>query len=188
MPNPRVLQYLQNVGANASAHSGRELLDHLLGVHRVLQEWSARPALCDAGLFHSVYGTESYSVKTLPISRRREIEGLIGTEAENLVYLFCAKDGERFIASLSSGTPYSIYDRIENKIVPISPEGFSDLTELSMANVLEQIPYVAGFLGKHRIATELTRWNGARGVVSKQAEAALLRGLALYDDYEFPGV
>jgi hypothetical protein len=45
--------------------------------------------ICDAGLFHSVYSTERYELKAIPLSMRDEVRQLIGDEAESLVGLFC---------------------------------------------------------------------------------------------------
>ena len=59
------------------------MFDHLLGTRRLLVEWEARPALCDAGLFHSVYSTEYYELKAIPLSMRDEVRQLIGDEAES---------------------------------------------------------------------------------------------------------
>lgn len=47
-------------------HSGNNPLEHLLGTYTILRGWNAREALCDAGLFHSLYGTESYKETTIP--------------------------------------------------------------------------------------------------------------------------
>jgi (p)ppGpp synthase/HD superfamily hydrolase len=64
-------------------HSEVGLFDHLLGTRQLLVEWKARPALCDAGLFHSVYSTEHYELKAIPLSMRDEVRQLIGDEAES---------------------------------------------------------------------------------------------------------
>src|SRR5580704_14622773 len=83
------VQFLRGVNIEAREHSERGLLDHLLGTRQLLLEWGARPVLCDAGLFHSVYGTEGYKHATLPLSMRSRVQELIGNEAESLVWLFC---------------------------------------------------------------------------------------------------
>ena len=45
--------------------------------------------MCDAGLFHSIYGTEGFQGFTLPFDRRDDIRALIGDRAERLVWVFC---------------------------------------------------------------------------------------------------
>jgi hypothetical protein len=47
---------LREANTEGMQHSDRGLLDHLFGTRQLLVEWEARAALCDAGLFHSVYG------------------------------------------------------------------------------------------------------------------------------------
>jgi hypothetical protein len=54
----RRIQFREAAGIGRMKHSERGLLQHLLGTHALLGDWGARTALCDAGLFHSVYGTE----------------------------------------------------------------------------------------------------------------------------------
>src|SRR6476660_80567 len=83
------LRFLRNASTEGMPHSDCGLFDHLLGTRQLLVEWEARPALCDAGLFHSVYSTEHYELKALPLSRRDEVQQLIGDEAESLAFLFC---------------------------------------------------------------------------------------------------
>ena len=43
-----------------SNHSGRLRSDHLINVYRLLKEEGYSEEVCDAGLFHSIYGTEVY--------------------------------------------------------------------------------------------------------------------------------
>src|SRR6058998_441559 len=48
------IRFLRKANIEGLPHSDRGLLDHLLGTRQLLVEWAARPAACDAGLFHSV--------------------------------------------------------------------------------------------------------------------------------------
>ena len=70
-----------------SNHSGRLLSDHLINVYRLLKEEGYSEEVCDAGLFHSIYGTEVY--KQSSVEDRNLICSIIGEEAERLVHLFC---------------------------------------------------------------------------------------------------
>jgi hypothetical protein len=47
------------------------LLDHLIGVRQVLAGGQARPSLCDAGLFHSVYGDAGVDLDLTPLPGAR---------------------------------------------------------------------------------------------------------------------
>lgn len=50
--------------------------EHLKGVQSVLRCWGSDLALCDAGLFHSIYGTEGFQGYKLPFSRRQDIRNV----------------------------------------------------------------------------------------------------------------
>jgi hypothetical protein len=81
--------------ADKVRHSGRTLFDHLCGTHELLREWGNRSDVCDAGLFHSIYGTRHFRHRAWPLDDRKTIVGLIGPEAEELAYLFCTADRPR---------------------------------------------------------------------------------------------
>src|SRR5438093_12776894 len=80
------LRFLREANTEGMPHSDRGLFDHLLGTRQVLVEWGARPALCDAGLFHPIYSTEHYEQTAVALPRRDEVRQLIGEEAESLVW------------------------------------------------------------------------------------------------------
>lgn len=75
-------------------HSGKTFYQHLLNVYTALKDAGASPEVCDAGLFHSIYGTEFYSFQSNRITRD-VVRGMIGEYAEGLVYVFCTSK-ERF--------------------------------------------------------------------------------------------
>ena len=94
------LRFLRKANTEGMPHSDCGLFDHLLGTRQLLVEWEARPALCDAGLFHSIYSTEHYELKAIPLTMRDEVRQLIGDEAESLVWLFCMMRRETFYQNL----------------------------------------------------------------------------------------
>ena len=58
------LRLLRRLGFDTLEHDSHvPFLAHLVGTARVLRSWGSRPALCDAGLFHSAYGTEYFPVE-----------------------------------------------------------------------------------------------------------------------------
>ena len=58
----------------ALKHNGEEAFDdHLIGVQSVLRSWGAPETLCNAALFHSIYGTEGFQGYKLPLSHRAEV-------------------------------------------------------------------------------------------------------------------
>jgi len=86
-----------------SPHGTRKLSDHLLGVYKLLEDEGAPQEVCDAGLFHSIYGTEIYKHKTL--TSRDIVRSLIGDEAENLAHMFCELKLPRETAIYEIGDP-----------------------------------------------------------------------------------
>src|SRR6185295_17698861 len=100
-------------------------------------------ALCDAGLFHSIYSTDHYELKAFPLSRRGEVQQLIGDEAESLVFLFCMMRRESLYDNLRKGRDFSVQHRLTGEWLPLTEDQFRDLITLSFANCLEAYPRCA---------------------------------------------
>src|SRR5205814_2363153 len=107
------VHFLRAENIQALEHSERGLLDHLLGTRQLLVAWGSRPALCDAGLFHSVYGTEGYRWAALPLSGRTELQELIGREAESLAWLFCVMRRDTLVANLGRREGFAVGHRLD---------------------------------------------------------------------------
>ena len=89
MSDPR-LAFLRAEGIDSVRHNSHEdLLPHLLGTSALLERWGARRAVVDAGLFHSVYGTEYFRTESVDATRRDAVREVIGEEAEAIVWLWC---------------------------------------------------------------------------------------------------
>ena len=134
------LRFLRRASTEQMPHSEVGLFDHLLGTRRLLVEWEARPALCDAGLFHSIYSTDHYELKAIPLSMRDEVRRLIGGEAESLVWLFCMMRRETLYQNLNQDQDLSIQHRLTDEWIPLTEGQFRDLVTLSFANCLEAFP------------------------------------------------
>jgi len=113
-----VIEFLLDNGAAENAHSGRDLLDHLLGTAELLMQWECDKDLVLAGLCHSIYGTDSYHTVTIDPSKRDEVRALIGEKAERLAWEFGNRKNPR------------ITSFIENKEL--------DLVIIECANLIEQ--------------------------------------------------
>jgi hypothetical protein len=131
------IAFLEARGAAAHSHSLSNLMAHLIGTRRWLASWGAGVDLCAAGLFHSMYGTESYAVATIDPALRTLVQGVIGREAERLVYIFSVMSRESFDAALGASTRW-IVDRTSGEPVELDEPTFRDLCTLSAANWLEQ--------------------------------------------------
>ena len=138
----RSIEFLRTRGTNEIEHSGRTLLDHLIGTRQQLVEWGARPTLCNSGLFHSVYGTEHFEAQPVPLSMRTEVRELIGEEAEHLAWLFCFMRRETFNENLARQRGFRVQDRIDGNWHLLTHDEFRDLANLTVANALEALPHL----------------------------------------------
>jgi hypothetical protein len=139
------LRFLREANTETMPHSDRGLFNHLLGTQQLLVDWGSRPALCDAGLFHSIYSTEHYEQQALPLARRGEVRQLIGDEAESLVWLFCMMRREAFFLELGKDRSPSVQHRETGEQIPLNGTQHQDLLTLLFANSLEPFPRCSWF-------------------------------------------
>jgi len=132
------LELLQRYHADATEHSGRHLIDHLLGTFRLLESWGNAPEICRAGLFHSIYGTNIFTVKSAGFDQRPAIRDAIGAAAERLAFLFCTT--ERPVAFLRAAIEknYALADIVHGGSSAVDPAELNALIEIEVANFLEQ--------------------------------------------------
>lgn len=131
--------YLIKLGTNEVAHpSNSDFLSHLIGVYHWLAQWGCPEQVMLAGLFHSVYGTQAFQEFALPVSRREEIQVLIGESAERLVYAYCAMTYQSLGESLrGSGAP-RLWDRFEDYRLDMTEQEFTQLLWVKLADIMEQ--------------------------------------------------
>jgi hypothetical protein len=157
--------FIKETIPEALQHTGMAAFDeHLKGVQSVLRNWGAEQHVSDAGLFHSIYGTQGFQGFKLSFSKRAAIRALIGPKAERLVWIFCMADRltvdklvekhyNRYCAKQTDGSessvdiaapenePLLISSRLELGNIPIA---FADeaewlsFVELTLADWLEQ--------------------------------------------------
>lgn len=51
-----------------------------------MRDLGACPDLVNAGLYHSIYGTQGFQAFTVPLTKRSEIQNIIGERAELICY------------------------------------------------------------------------------------------------------
>ncbi len=150
--------FLRELGAAQISHSENTYLAHASGVYRDLKSWGCSQELCDAGMFHSIYGTELFQKFTLPLERRSEVRELIGARAERLAYLNCCMVRSCFDESLKREQgPYTVKDRFLQREVELSKEDYDDLCRIHLCDWLEQV-------GRS------DRWNLRRDAFRRMAE------------------
>lgn len=108
-------------------------LSHLLGTRRVLVAWGERPALCDAGLFHSAYGTEYF----LPdvTADPDEVRSVIGAEAEAIARTWCTIRRD----TLGAEEPFTAVERDSGEVLTLGRRLAGDIATLWAADTVEQI-------------------------------------------------
>ena len=133
-------------------HTGSEAFDaHLRGVQAILRYWDAPSHLYNAGLFHSIYGTEGFQGFALPLSDRDAIIDLIGAQAEKLCWIFCMVDRSTVDKTVfnwnvedvtsSEEAQYTFFARPElgRFAIHINKEEWIDFIELTLSDWLEQV-------------------------------------------------
>ena len=152
-PSPRGarLEVLRRLGFGELEHDSHvPFLSHLLGTRRLLADWGERPAMVDAGLFHSVYGTE-YFAPDRP-AEREEVRDLIGTEPEEVAWTWCTIRRD----TLDLSGPITVVDRRDGAVRTLTDQLAADVATLWAADTVEQVarmePDERGFaLGLSRV-------------------------------------
>lgn len=180
MIDQKYIDSLTALGTDTTPHSGRTLFDHLKGVHDLLQEWGNSEAICLAGLYHSIYGTQAFKIKTVGLDQRDSVRAVIGETAEQLAYFFCVSDRKSFYPDHPGTDPLQIHDLVHDKNVDVSDEQVTQLIEIEAANYLDQFEAVLAQFPKERVQVAIDRFlrhsdrlspKGLAGI--KTAEAAL---------------
>lgn len=134
--DPRYVELLRASGAHTFPHSGRTLLDHLVGTYRILKDWGNPEPVCAGGLFHSVYGTNVFRRQIIKPWQRDQVRAVIGTEAEEYAHLFCSIDRpQALLRAIDSGM---LVDRRHGSAIPVEPSILQALLEIECANLIEQ--------------------------------------------------
>jgi hypothetical protein len=152
--SPRLLAALEAMGANGLQHLNGSLAQHLCGTEALLRAWGGREALCTAGLFHAVYGTDAFGPMLATTDQRDSIARVIGAEAEQLAYLYGACDRQVFYPRVGVGVSPCFPDRFTGTKYPISEATLADLCEITLANELEVLTHRPQFRSRHQRA----RW------------------------------
>ena len=130
-------RFLKSHSAHQISHVRTTLLSHLEGTYQLLQEWGNPTPLCLAGLCHAVYGTDGFEISLLDTSQRSKLSGLIGTEAEEIVYLYAACDRASVYPQVGRRSPVRFRDRFSGDEFVPDDLLFRSLLELTFANELE---------------------------------------------------
>jgi hypothetical protein len=128
---------LEDAGAREIAHLNATLLDHLQGTEQLLRNWGAAEALALAGLCHAAYGTDGFAPQLLELSDRSILTGVIGADAESIVYFYAACDRSFFYRQFGQPGVPVFRDRFTAAEFAPSETQLRSFTELTFANELE---------------------------------------------------
>ncbi len=170
-----ILAQLAPFGVETLAHGDGTLAAHLRGTYRLLADWDVPSEVCEAGLCHSVYGTESFQQPAVSLTLRPVLQALIGREAERLTYVFGAFRKDSLWQNLDREEGFHVVDRHNGEPIPLSRQDWSDLLTLVLANWLEQRPRAGAEYARYREA-ELVR---ARAWLPTAAYEAFRQAYAL---------
>jgi len=164
------------LGVGELAHLNGSLETHLRGTESLLRSWGACESLCVAGLYHAVYGTDRYKPALNSLAGRQGIAELIGTEAEELAYLYGACNREVFYPRIGTDAQLVFADRFNNAEYDLQPRQLAQMCELILANELEIASNSAEFRAQH--GAELSRlFERMSGLVSEVGFQAYRRML-----------
>jgi hypothetical protein len=158
-------------GAGAFPHVSGSLARHLVETERLLRSWQSRDALCLAGLYHAVYGTDGIRGSLAGLDRRGAIIAIIGAEAEALAYLYGACARATFHPRIGTPDQLRFADRFTRSEYAIGEPALRDFCELTVANELELALASDGF--RTEDAAELAAFFGRmEGLLSAECERA----------------
>ena len=133
-PTGERLDMLRRLGFGELEHDSHvPFLSHLLGTRRLLVQWGERPAMCDAGLFHSAYGTE-YFQPDQPASRD-EVRAVIGADAEEVAWAWCTIRRD----TIDLAGPITAEDRHTGETTTMTDQLAADIATLWAADTVEQV-------------------------------------------------
>lgn len=142
-------QRLAELGAGDFNHIDGSLIDHLKGTQQLLKNWSASKALEDAGLYHAAYGTAEFDEALVSVKQRNDISKIIGPEAEDIVYLYCACDRKYFWPQIGLKTKPIFKNRFTGSLFQLNAQQLQDFCELTVANEIEIALDNQLFIHKH---------------------------------------
>ncbi|MGW7612139.1 DUF6817 domain-containing protein [Streptomyces sp. NPDC054766] len=148
-PADQAIALLRELGAADIAHPGGTLVSHLQRVQGQLALWNARPALQVAGLCHAFYGTDGFPTALLSSDSRAELAGVIGAEAEAIVYLYASCDRRATYPTLAHADGV-FRNRFTGGLHTPEPHLRRDFAELSAANELDLARIDSAFREKWR--------------------------------------
>jgi hypothetical protein len=129
--------FLEQHGAAGIPHPGGTLLQHLRRVAACLAHWRAPSPWWAAGYCHASYGTDGFDAPLMSLDDRSVLRGLIGPEAERLVYIYASCDRAAVYPRLDGTPAVDFRDRFRGEFVTLADQELRAFAELTVANELD---------------------------------------------------
>ncbi|MEU5872746.1 DUF6817 domain-containing protein [Glycomyces sp. NPDC047369] len=142
-----VRAWLRRHGAEQIAHPGGTLYAHLCRVSERLAVLGRSRDVQAAGLTHAVYGTDGFDRTLLDRADRAVLRDLVGTDAEELVYLYGACDRGRSWRELARTG--EVFDRFTRQVRTPDDCQLRSLVDLSIVNELDVVEHDPAMLNRH---------------------------------------
>ena len=167
------LQKLYELGVDGIEHLDGSFIDHLKGTKKNLKSWKASKILQDAGLYHAVYGTSGFNESLVSPQQREKISEVIGKEAEEIVYLYCACDREDFWSQIGTIENPKFRNRFTGKTSQLTKIQLCNFCELTVANELEIAIDNPAFIAEYGENLSIV-FNNMKSFLTNEAYAEML--------------
>jgi hypothetical protein len=141
--------FLEEHGAARIPHPGGTLLQHLRRVAACLASWHASSPLRAAGYCHASYGTDGFDTPLMSLSDRPVLQGLIGPEAERLVYIYASCDRAAIYPRLDGTPAVNFRDRFRGEFVALANQELRAFAELTVVNELDVLKHNSELAARH---------------------------------------
>ena len=97
------IEFITSLGTEETEHAGdTSFMQHLTETRDYLERWGCAPVVCDVGLLHSIYGTESFQPEaSVPITARERVRAVVGDRCEHLCFVNCVMVRQTFDAAVA---------------------------------------------------------------------------------------
>jgi hypothetical protein len=135
------LDFLAAHGAAATPHIFGDLLSHLTGVEDLVRAWGGDDLLALMALAHATYGTDGFEPHILELGDRPVLVGVVGAEAEALVYFYASCDRKDFYPQLeapgTAAADLQFRDRFTGTVSVPDADWVTRFVDLTYANECE---------------------------------------------------
>jgi hypothetical protein len=135
------LEFLRAQGTDRTPHIFGDLLEHLVGVEALVRQWGGSDLLALVALGHATYGTDGFAPLILELDDRPVLAGIIGPEAEALVYFYASCDRTHFYPQLADPATeradLAFRDRFTGLVAPPEADALTVFMDLTYANEAE---------------------------------------------------